>query len=147
MTIFQGYILQYLPSVLNSVICLEIIEGQARALSSGEEKWELVVKSLRSIIDEVLALRNENANLKHSLHYAIGQIIKLDNQIVQYEEKLMEVEYNALQRNIVMYKVEEKQNQKCALAVETLVKTFKISKEEFKTPENPLSVIEVDTAY
>ena len=69
----------------------EITEEQARALSSGEEKWELLVRSLRSISDEVLALRNENANLKHSLHSAKGQIIKLDNQIIQYQEKLMEV--------------------------------------------------------
>ena len=123
-------------------------EDKALGLNSGEEKWEFVVKSLKSLSEEIGSLRKENFDLKNSLQSAKGKIIKLENKLEHCQTKMMELEWSGIQKNIVIYNVDEIANELCSRVVaDILMKVFKIREEDIKTTENPSGLIEIDTAY
>ena len=113
-------------------------EDKTIGLNSGEEKWEFVVKSLKSVSKEIGSLRKENYDLKNSLQSAKGQIIKLENKIEHFQTKIMELEWSSLQKNIVIYNVDETTNELCSrVATDILMKVFHIREEDIKTFEYP----------
>ena len=62
-------------------------EKDARDLVSGEEKWDFVIKAMKRVSEEICCLRNENCDLKNSLHSSKGRIIKLEHEIDRYQKK------------------------------------------------------------
>ena len=106
------------------------------------------MKSLKSLSEEIGSLRKENFDLKNSLQSAKGKIIKLENKLEHCQTKMMELEWSGLQKNIVIYNVDEIANELCSRVVaDILMKVFKIREEDIKTTENSSGLIEIDTAY
>ena len=97
----QAYTSQDNGSQVNPDIFLQLFnktETEALDIVAGEEKWEFVVKALKSIGEEIGQLRRENSDLKNSLHSSKGLIIKLEHQIDHQQKKLMDLEWNSLQK-------------------------------------------------
>ena len=109
------------------------------------QKWDCIIHHIKYLNEKISDLQTENTALKTSIATANGKITFLEKQIDKTKTKLGELEWKALQKDIVLYNLPEDQKTDREMLIEFLTEHLKLSQHAIHSAENAKGSIQIDT--